>query len=365
MKTYYYPALILFLPIFLFAQKEIKLKPTDFRNNGQAALIRDNCYQLTPAQNWQSGSIWFKKPINLAENFEMELDCFFGCTDWEGADGIAFVFTSKLPRTGFQGEGLGYGGLKPSLAIEMDTYENYHLDDPHFDHIALMLNGSPHHRRSVSMTKQASPISPNIEDCQLHRLKVTWQAKSQQLDVYFDNSLRISYEKDLVQNIFHGEPLVYWGFTSATGGKNNSHQVCFEKVIFEVVDSEFDREMKKDLLKGEIKVLENLEFQSGQHHLLPSSYPELNKLVRLLKANPNRSIQIFGHTDSSGDANVNQRLSERRAQTVAEYLIKKGIPKHRLKIRGNGEKYPIASNDTYKGRLQNRRIEIMLVLGYP
>ena len=367
MKSLLTIVLFFLLSVSSFGQKEIKLVPTDFNKNGQAHLSGEACYQLTSAINWTSGSIWYKKPINLAQTFEMELDCFFGCEDWEGADGIVFVFTSQKPKTGFQGEGMGFGGLPTSLGIEMDTYQNPHLSDPEYDHIALMANGNLHHAHNLTKVKPLSAQSNNIEDCTQHRLKVSWNPKTEMLKVFFDDSARISYEKDIVQSIFKGNPLVYWGFTSATGGKNNRHQVCFEKVVFEPINAalSFDEEMTKQLLKGEIKALEKLQYQTGKHTILPSSYPELDKLYALLKSNPKLSLQIFGHTDSAGSATANLNLSQKRANTIADYLIKKGIAKDRIMAKGHGEKFPIADNNTSQGRAKNRRIEVMLVRAIP
>ena len=78
----------------------------------------------------------------------MELDLMFGCDDY-GADGMVFIFHPKL-KNGFQGEGMGFGGLSPAFGIEMDTYENPHLADPYYDHLALIKNGQMHHNRGIS-----------------------------------------------------------------------------------------------------------------------------------------------------------------------------------------------------------------------
>ena len=70
---------------------------------------------------------------------------------------------------------------------------------------------------------------------------------------------------------------------------------------------------------------------------------------------------ISGHTDSRGSSTYNQELSQRRAQSVVDYLLKKGIDAERLKSKGFGESKPIAPNDTKSGRLQNRRVEMKVV----
>ncbi|MDQ2068731.1 OmpA family protein [Natronospira sp. AB-CW4] len=72
-------------------------------------------------------------------------------------------------------------------------------------------------------------------------------------------------------------------------------------------------------------------------------------------------IEVAGHTDSVGAASYNQRLSERRAQSVARYLLGKGIMEERMLVVGYGEDQPVASNETDEGRAQNRRVELTLV----
>ncbi|MDG3424571.1 OmpA family protein, partial [Vibrio parahaemolyticus] len=70
-------------------------------------------------------------------------------------------------------------------------------------------------------------------------------------------------------------------------------------------------------------------------------------------------VQIVGHTDSTGPEAYNQRLSEPRAQAIADYLKRMGIAESRLTVMGQGESHPIASNDTVEGRAQNRRVEVV------
>ena len=71
-------------------------------------------------------------------------------------------------------------------------------------------------------------------------------------------------------------------------------------------------------------------------------------------------IEVAGHTDSTGSDAYNQRLSERRAQSVAQYLEGQGIRPLRIVTEGYGERYPVASNETAAGRQQNRRVELTL-----
>ncbi|MFW1392069.1 OmpA family protein [Vibrio parahaemolyticus] len=85
--------------------------------------------------------------------------------------------------------------------------------------------------------------------------------------------------------------------------------------------------------------------------------PELNHLTQQLHQYPDAPVSIIGHTDSTGAANYNQRLSERRAQAVADYIIDQGVESKRITVEGRGESEPIADNRTKAGRANNRRVE--------
>jgi outer membrane protein OmpA-like peptidoglycan-associated protein len=93
----------------------------------------------------------------------------------------------------------------------------------------------------------------------------------------------------------------------------------------------------------------------------PQFRPVLDNLAQTLNEYNQTLIEVAGHTDSVGAADYNQRLSERRASAVANYLGSRGVMRDRMIVVGAGESRPIASNDTEAGRAQNRRVEITLV----
>ena len=100
----------------------------------------------------------------------------------------------------------------------------------------------------------------------------------------------------------------------------------------------------------------NFAFDSS---VLPASAnSDVEKLTRVLKENPPAKVMIVGHTDSTGSDEYNQKLSERRAASLAKRLSDNGIDKNRIQTTGKGEKEPIATNGTAAGRAQNRRIEV-------
>jgi outer membrane protein OmpA-like peptidoglycan-associated protein len=95
--------------------------------------------------------------------------------------------------------------------------------------------------------------------------------------------------------------------------------------------------------------------------LLPESIVELEKLIEFLKQNPTLVIEIEGHTDNVGSQQMNQKLSEERAEEVYNYLISKGIKDYKMKYKGYGFAKPIATNDTPEGRSLNRRTEFVII----
>ena len=107
--------------------------------------------------------------------------------------------------------------------------------------------------------------------------------------------------------------------------------------------------------------LYNIYYETDSFRILPQSESELQNLVTFMKNNSKMKIEIQGHTDSSGNAEANRILSERRAKSVVDYLVKNGITLNRLKSGGYGDKIPIASNETPEGRMLNRRTTIKIL----
>ncbi|APX08362.1 OmpA family protein [Vibrio campbellii] len=100
------------------------------------------------------------------------------------------------------------------------------------------------------------------------------------------------------------------------------------------------------------------EFDSAK--LTDSVSERLDNFVNFLNEYPQAQVEITGYTDSSGPAAYNQKLSERRAQAVADYLIAAGIDADRFTVTGMGEENPVADNSTHEGREQNRRVEVVV-----
>ncbi|MCU7496692.1 MAG: OmpA family protein [Ignavibacteria bacterium] len=111
----------------------------------------------------------------------------------------------------------------------------------------------------------------------------------------------------------------------------------------------------------------NITFDSGilfainSASLQSKAKESVQKLADVLKKYPDTNVIIEGNTDNTGSVELNQRLSEKRAKSVADYVVSLGVSSSRLTTVGKGESNPVASNDTPDGRAKNRRVEIGIV----
>jgi len=112
---------------------------------------------------------------------------------------------------------------------------------------------------------------------------------------------------------------------------------------------------------GEEIDLPGVNFESNSDRLLPGAEQVLNDAAETLRRNPNIRVEVEGHTDSDGAAEYNESLSQRRAETVRDYLVARGVAANRLTARGFGETQPVADNSTAAGKAQNRRVVLRVV----
>lgn len=108
------------------------------------------------------------------------------------------------------------------------------------------------------------------------------------------------------------------------------------------------------------KAMTGIQFETGKATILKKSYPILDEVVKVFEENPDYIIEVQGHTDNVGKADVNMTLSDKRAHAVRDYIIKKGIDASRITAHGYGSTVPIADNKTKAGRAKNRRVEFKI-----
>lgn len=112
--------------------------------------------------------------------------------------------------------------------------------------------------------------------------------------------------------------------------------------------------------RGQVMTLSGDAFASGKATLRPEADANLQRVVEFVRGQPAARVLIEGHTDSQGSANLNQVLSQKRAEAVRDALIAAGVPANRLNAMGAGEDRPIDDNSSSEGRARNRRVEIVL-----
>jgi len=126
-------------------------------------------------------------------------------------------------------------------------------------------------------------------------------------------------------------------------------------------------DMKKSEMSAPAPVVKNIisldgvNFKTGSNQLTGASLNTLDSVAQSLKANPATKIIVAGHTDNTGDAQKNLKLSQARAEAVREHLISQGVSAKQLVARGYGDAEAIASNDTSAGRSKNRRVELRIL----
>ena len=173
----------------------------------------------------------------------------------------------------------------------------------------------------------------------------------------FMNGLRVYEEPTKIDAMLNGSELKLSGYVptktsldnTLTGLRDNfngqvNSNLKVNRNFCDTVASNAQREGK-------------INFETGKAVISPTSYELLNNIASAVKRCPEVVYEIGGHTDSTGNAAFNLKLSERRASSVVDYLVSAGLPAEQLKATGYGADRPIASNETEEGRSNNRRIE--------
>lgn len=124
--------------------------------------------------------------------------------------------------------------------------------------------------------------------------------------------------------------------------------------------AELERIRAQQTDRGLVLSLSDVLFAVDEAALQPGALPDLARVAEFLRESPERTVLVEGHTDSTGSADYNQRLSEARAASVESVLIRQGVSPDRIRTRGLGQSAPVASNDNAAGRQQNRRVEIVI-----
>ena len=161
-------------------------------------------------------------------------------------------------------------------------------------------------------------------------------------------------------------------------GKNYGYYIYNEKLFpvsnnidlrdthqFMTMENNMEVTSIQEMIEKEIPItLNNLFFRTAEYTLLPASITELQRVATIIRQQ-GKPVEISGHTDNVGDDESNRILSEYRANAVRNYLVKLGVDKSLLTVRGYGETRPVATNSTPQGRQKNRRVEMKFIKQTP
>lgn len=235
-----------FIFLFNYSNAQYNVIGNAYLENGV-----DNSFIVTPNQSSAKGAFWYQNQIDLNDSFELVANINLGCDTitTSGGDGIAFVIHDGGPNQAtapYGGGELGYGSLdpviciSPSLAIQFDTYTDNATDypsinDPLFDHIGLMKNGSIEHNSGQDLlTVPFGDNAIDVENCDLYsnqQITIRWNAIDTILQLFYCNGIDdidtlIDIKYDIKNEIFTGNSLTYLGFTGSTGSAKNLHKVA-------------------------------------------------------------------------------------------------------------------------------------------
>ena len=220
---------ILILLLHLGSKQICYSQPSDFfaKRGNNISDISCGGILYAPIQNkyhqaFGAGAAWVRKPIDLQQPFSVSFVLEY--TDTTGVDGSAFFFQTDTNNVGEAFNGLGYRTIDKSIAITFDPVTNSYDNDPGYDHISIQANGNLNHSSADNLAGpetlepfysiSAFPGYPPV--IKFHRLiTVRWDPSTSTLSAAIDGTVYISVTVDLIQKIFGGNPVVYWGFTGS------------------------------------------------------------------------------------------------------------------------------------------------------
>jgi outer membrane protein OmpA-like peptidoglycan-associated protein len=321
----------------------------------------------------QSNNVW-TEPVNLGpviNTKDMEEDAFLA------ADNTTIYFESK-------GHG-GYGGFDVFMSKRLDdTWKNWSTPVNLGQTINTKKDDQEYYITAKGDYAYFASGDKSYGELDLFRIKLPEQVKPKPVVLIYGNVYNAENNNPIGTEIKYellstGEEVGVANSSPSDGsykivlpyGKNYGYSAkadgfysISENINLEEISGY--KEIKKDLFLapieiGEIVRLNNVFFDFNKYELKPESYPELFRVVKFLNDYPNIEVELSGHTDNIGTHEYNQRLSENRANAVAEYLFAKGINRTRIIVTGYGETQPADTNDSEEGRQKNRRVELKIL----
>lgn len=282
--------------------------------------------------------------------------------DWDdGYWGVKAGLAFYVGETDSDGDGIPNNrDADPKHAEDFDDFED---DDgaPDYDNdhdgIPDMYDWAPNAREDVDGYKDwdGAPDYDNDGDGILDEQDKA-PNHAEDFDSYEDEDGEPDYDNDRdgIPDMYDGAPNEPETFNGYLDWDGIPDEVVVKKPEPEPV--------KEDIMPekvGEKVVLRGVNFETASAKLTLNSYAILDNVVEILKDHAEIELEIQGHTDSQGSDAYNQGLSQRRADSVRNYLLQKGIEAIRLRAIGYGERYPVDTNETADGRASNRRVEFL------
>jgi outer membrane protein OmpA-like peptidoglycan-associated protein/Tol biopolymer transport system component len=320
---------------------------------------------LTEDNSWSA-------PINLGDSintyFEEEAPflhpdgktLYFSSNGWPGMGTYDLFMSHKLPNGKWsKAVNLGYpintSGYEVSIFVSTDggtAYYSTERKDGYGGADIYKFNmpggAKPEYTSYISGNvfdqESREPIAANVQIFDLETGKLFTSASSDKINGTFLATLPAgkNYAVEVMKDGY-----LFW-----------SHNISL-KDVKEGEPVEVNIPLQK-IQVGQAIVLNNIFFESERYDLKNESTAELEVVVKLLTKNPSLKVEIGGHTDNTGSEANNRTLSENRAKSVYDYLVKKGIDASRVSYKGYASSKPAGSNTTAEGKAKNRRTELMV-----
>lgn len=310
---------------------EINASP-GYYQNGSGKLLQGrfgNCFR---DNNWEpKHAIAECEPANLVD------------TDQDGIANNIDICPNNKPGVQVDARGCELDSDKDGLANSMDTCPNT-PSNAKVDAMGCKI---------AEIDTDGDGIADSGDSCPSSTAGVTVNEKGCESDSDGD---RIADSKDLCANTTAGVTVNATGceLDSDGDGIADSKDQCSNTATGYKIDANGCNFIEKLALKS-------VNFSANSIELEDDSASMLEKVAETLKRHPDMVIEIAGYTDTSGSQELNQALSEKRAASVVEILISKGVPATSFQAKGYGTESPIADNATTEGRIQNRRVELHVI----
>lgn len=191
------------------------------------------CHKIGNGFTNQHGSFWNRNQIDLSQPFDFTFKLRMMNENVYNADGCSFILQKDTTSYPDVPGTPGQLNIDSSLALEIDIFYNQELGDIGNDHLALMANGTIDHNSPGNLAGPISalPFNQQLTNGQWQTIRITWNPTTQQYRVYVGQLglLTLTYTGDIINAIFGGNPLVYWGWAGGSGGVPGQFEICFDQ----------------------------------------------------------------------------------------------------------------------------------------